>query len=373
MPGYDDYQIYLTTDRGGRLATLVPVGSFSYGWAANDITECVLNLSRTFDPDFLQRDRMIQIWRQFGERTFVFPYFIYRWRRFTQQGSHRLRVWGYSPNIILRWREVAYYVGSNQGSASAEEADDLMKRIFDENFLTCLHYSTGAADNDREWSEMLSVQANATAGPQITREFGWRDVLTIMQEISEESDNQGTHVWFDVAVKAVDQSSISFEFRTKTDQPGADLTSLGVVFSEGYKNLKNGYLDYDYGDEKTYVYGLGQGPENNRIVSVSEATGRRDQSYWGRKEAKIHAGLQKVSTAGVASEANAKLAASRPRIAAGGEVVSTDAFSFGHDWGPGDKVRVLYEGEKFDAILRAGAIQVQRKHERIQARLEYVS
>jgi hypothetical protein len=332
-----------------------------------------MTLPSSFDTSLLERDQFVYIWRHSEGQSLFFPFFVSSWRPFTRNDQRYLKVQGVGPNAILDWRVVAYYAGAANATLTAVEADDGMKDIFDTSFLTCTLFG-GGADDDREWSEHLSVQGDLTAGQQITKAFAWRNVLAVMQELGEESKDRGTQVWFEVAVASVTRSDIQFEFRTSTGQPvgGRDLTSLGVVFSESRGNLRNAYLEYDHSDERTYVYGLGEGEEDARNIQTASDTDRINQSYWGRKEDKINAMMQ-TTNAGVEGEARARLESKRPIIRAGGEAIDTSAFRLGVDWKPGDKVRASYQGQEFDAIIPVLTVSVASNgKEDIIARLEYV-
>jgi hypothetical protein len=248
-----------------------------------------------------------------------------------------------------------------------------MKDIFNTNYISVAAFEGGADTTERQWTEHLSVQGDHTAGPQVTKAFAWRNVLTVLQELSDESRERGTQVWFEVAVSSVTRTDIQFEFRTMTGQPGADLTNLGVVFSEDRGNLRFAYLEYDYSDEQTYVYGLGMGEEDLRNVQTASDTDRVNQSYWGRKEGKIQAIMQTTDN-GVEGEARARLESKRPIIRAGGEALDTAAFRLGVDWRPGDKVRAKYREVEFDAIIPFLNVTVDSTgKEDIIARLEYVN
>jgi hypothetical protein len=368
------YELSLSTDRGVWICPISTALDFSYTYRVNHLGSLTMTLPASFDADLIQRDRLIYIWRHSEGKSLFFPYFITRKRPYTRNDRHYLEVHGVGPNTILDWRIVAYYEASANATGDAIECDDLMKDIFGTNFLTCTLYDTGAADNDREWAEHLSVQGDNTAGPPITKSFDWRNVLAILQELSDESRELGTQVWFEMAVASVTRTDIQLQFRTMTGQPGTDLTGLGVRFAEERGNLRDAYLEYDWSEERTYVYGLGRGETDNRNIQPASDTTRIGESYWGRKEDKASAIMQEEDDdIGVAGEARSRLNEQRPIIRAGGQALDTSAFRLGVDWKPGDKVRVKYRGIEFDAIIPVLNVHVGSDgKEDIQARLEYV-
>ena len=366
------YELWLASDRGVWISSLSSVRDFTYTYRVNYPGSMTMTLPGSFDASLIRRDRLVYIWRYGDGKSLFFPYFIDRCQPFTRNDHRYLEIHGVGPNAILDWRIVAYYAGNAKATGTAIEADDLMKDIFNENYLNCTHYHTGAADDDREWAELLSVQADLTAGPQVTKAFAWRNVLAVLQELSEESRQRGTQVWFEMAVSSATRTGISFEFRTMTGQPGADLTNRGVVFSEERGNLRNAYLEYDHTEERTYVYGLGEGEEDNRNIQVASSDARINASYWGRKEDKINAMMQTTNN-GVEGEARQRLEQKRPITRAGGDALDTAAFRLGVDWKPGDKVRAKYGTQEFDAIIPVLNVSVASNgKENIIARLEYV-
>jgi hypothetical protein len=366
------YELWLSTDQGVWLESLSTIVELNYTWRVNHPGSMTLTLPASFDESLIERDRIVHIWRHSGGTSLHFPYFIDRNRPFTRNDKHQIAVHGAGPNVILDWREVAYYAGDANATLTAVEADDGMKDIFNKNFISVTAFDVGEDTTQRQWTEHCSVQGDLTAGPQITKAFAWRNVLSVMQELSEESKDRGTQVWFEMAVASVTRTDIQFEFRTTTGQPGSDLTGLGVVFSEDRGNLRDAYLEYDWSEERTYIYGLGESEEDDRNVQTASDTTRINQSYWGRKESKINAVMQ-TTNAGVEGEARAKLEASRPIIRAGGQALDTEAFRLGVDWKPGDKVRVKYRDIEFDAIIPVLNVSVASNgKENIEARLEFV-
>jgi hypothetical protein len=366
------YELWLASDRGVYLQTISTVLDFSYTYHVNNVGSMSMTLPGSFDIGLIARDRLVYIWRHSEGRSLFFPYFIDRWQPFTRDDHRYLEVHGVGPNAILDWREVAYYAGDANATMTAIEADDGMKDIFNLNYLNVAAFDAGEDTTERQWTEHLSVQGDLTAGPAITKRFAWRRVLDVLQEISEDTRQQGNQVWFGMAVASVTRTDIQFEFRTMTNQPGSDLTGLGVVFSEERGNLRNAYIEYDYGDERTYIYGLGMGEEDDRNVQTVSDAVRIGQSYWGRKEDKINAIMQTADN-GVLSEARTRLESKRPIIRAGGEALDTQAFRLGVDWKPGDKVRAKYVDTEFDAIIPVLNVSVSGNgKEDIVARLEYV-
>jgi len=132
-----DYEIWLTNARGARLARLQPHW-FQATRIVNDVGTCQLGVSPSMNPAFLQRDYIIQFWRApTGGRLGLFrSYFLRHWRWDLIGEVETLRLYGRDMNDLLDRRIVAYPEGHANASIDAVEADDAMKAIVDENFIT---------------------------------------------------------------------------------------------------------------------------------------------------------------------------------------------------------------------------------------------
>jgi hypothetical protein len=296
---------------------------------------------------------MIQVWRApTGGRLSLFrPYFLRFWRYSTRGSQQTLIVGGPDCNDLLRRRIVAYAAGESESTKTADFADDIMREV------------------DRNWSA-LSVAAELSAGPSLTRAFAWQNVLNVLQNLNKASRAAGTEVFFDVVATGVDGNSISFQFRTYTGQPGQDVSSQ-VIFDQERGNLAGPFLEYDYQSEINYVYGLGQGVEDVREQQTASDTARIDISQWGRMEGYADA-RNESDPNGVRETARALLSQGEPGRRFGGVPLDTEGTRFGRDWNFGDKVRTRYRGQEFDAIVRAIQISLNDSgEETIKARLEY--
>ena len=358
------YEVWLTTDTGKRLALLDGVLWMQATRVANAIGRLNLGVRPSFDTTWLKRDRLVQVWRrpEGGPLSLWRAYFLRGWRFETQGSVERLTLNGADANDLLRRRVVAYAAGTSQGKKTATEADDLMKEVVDENMVSC---GTAA----RNWS-LLSVQMDLTLGPQLNKAVAWRTLQNVLKDLNKASRAAGTEVFYDVVAATVESDSISFQFRTKTGQPGQDLTDRGALFSEARRNLVDPYYDIDYGAEVNYVYGLGQGEGSDRNTQEVSDTDRINASTWNRCEAIADARNEDTDN-GVREAARAALIEGRPIRRAGGKVLDTQAARFGLDWQWGDKVTFRYRDE-FDCIIRAVTLSLDGNGtETIQARLDY--
>ena len=371
-----EYEIWLTTDKGVRLAPLNDVVWMQASRTANRIGYLSGRWPWTLDDNLIKPDHMVQVWRApAGGRLKLWrPYLIRRWRFETgSQGDQFVYIGGRDPNELLRRRIVAHYANETNATASAEEADDLMKRIVTDSIADGSNPSVDAGT--RVWGD-LSIAGDLTDGPQITKDFAWTKLLTrsgmgILPAIADASREAGTEVWFDVAVNSVSATSITFQFRTFTDQPGQDMTSK-ARFDEARGNLMQPALEYDHSEEENYIYAGGQGVEDDREIQQVYDADLYNVSQWNRCEAFEYATSQSAAN-GVREAGRARLREGRPVKRFEGEPVDTEATRFGLHWDFGDKVRARYRNEEFDAIVKNVVLHLSRGVETISARMEYES
>ena len=367
------YELRLTTDTGVYLQTLNRFQWLQASRTVNRIGHLQLRVPWTFNDQLLKPDRMIQVWRAApgGPMKLFRPYFIRRWRFQTgARGAEYVYIYGVCPNDLLRRRIVAHYADETNAKASAEEADDLMKRVVTDAIADGTNPAPTAGT--RVWSN-FSVAGDLTAGPQLTKGFSWQPLLTeagggLLPALADAAKEAGTEVFFDVAVDSVSTSSISFQFRTYTAQPGQDMTEKARFDKE--RSMDNPYLEYDHMSEVNYVYAGGRGIEDEREVQQVYDADLYGVSAWNRCEAFEWATNQTVDN-GVREAGRARLREGRPVKRFSGEPKDTAATRFGLHWNWGDKVRARYRNEEFDSIIQAVVLHMSQGVESISARMEY--
>lgn len=333
------------------------------------------------DRGLVQLDRQLQVWRQpEGGRSYPdFVAFLRHWKfALDGDGAERLVAEDNADqNEILRRRIVAYKSGTAQAIATNQAADDVMKDVFDENFLS------GATDVDRRLTNLLTVEADATAGPLISKGFAYQTVLELFQEISQETRQAGNEVFFALALRDVDYYTgrLVFQFQTYTGQPGADRrygTNASVIFSPKFGNIEQVERVHDFRLEENAVYVAGQGVGERRTLIEVEDEVAQGASVWGRCEGFVDARDVENMAQDAAGDTNAVLVArgqqrmneTRPRVGISGRVRSTEYTLYGRDWFLGDRVTVNALGVQFDALIRAVNVDRQRSGERITALVE---
>jgi hypothetical protein len=361
---HEAYEVWLTTDYGVRVALLSTFLELQYTIIANDTGQCSLVLPSTFDTNLLVKDYTIQVWRaplgtsQMSlQRLYVLDY----WNYAVRGGSLTIVVRASDVNCLLGRRVVAQYSGTT-GAAKTDYADDMQRELVNENVVSPI-------DADRAMS-FVTVAPERSAGPILQLRMSYKNLLSVLKQIGEASRAAGTEVFFDLHADAR-ESAFSCEFRTKTGQPGADVTDLGVLFSEEMGSLEDAFLEYDWRKESNVVYALGQGSGVSQNIQEVEDATRSGASRFARAEGTVSAGSQQEDDE-VTAVGQTALDLGRPVRRFGGRLKDTRGARYGVDWWFGSKVTARFLEQEFDAIVRSVGVRVTGDgKEEIDARAEY--
>lgn len=370
------YEFWLTDDRGRRLAdsqgrTLLDnILGGTFQRVANNVARFSARFPASFDTTLIRPDRMVQVWRApEGERLSLFRVYFVRWWRYARIGSDLLiEMSGPDCNDLLRRRIVANYA-QTVGSEKRDYADDMMKEVVDEQLVS--DTSDPAASYGSRVMPGFTVEADTSQGPILSKAFAWQKVSQVVSDLQRATWAEDNEVFWDVAVSDVSSTGIAFQFRTKTGQPGADLTDR-IVFDEARGNLEAAELTYDWTQEENYIYSLGQGEDQFRDVVQAYDTIRIALSQYARSEDYAYSSF---SSSPEAVEARAKeaLLDNRPRRVFSGQAIDTVGTRFGRDWNYGDRVTARFLRQEFEAIIRQVIITLDSGgREIIDARIESI-
>lgn len=369
----NNYEIWLTSDSGTRLAYLSTFISLECSRVVNGMGAFGMIVPLSFNPELLVPDRMVQVWRQpSGSKSSLWRvYFLRRWKFSTKGSNQIVQLAGPDLNELLRRRIVAAYAGSAQASKTGF-ADNIMKSAVRESLLDSA--SPIPTAGTRVWPN-LSVAADLGLGPSITKEFPWEKLLAssnqgVLPQLANAAKEAGTEVFFDVVPGVVASNSITFQFQTFVGQPGPDVSNR-VTFDQQSGNMVDPELEYDYSEEENYIYSAGQGESTGRVVQQVYDSTRYGQSIWGRCEGYADARNQGTDN-GVREAGRGKLNEGRPKIRITAKPVDTAGTRFGVNWDFGYKVGARYMSRQFKSIIRAVTITVNENgDEDIRARLDY--
>ena len=365
-----NYEVWLSDQFGTRIALLDTFETLSWTRVVNDVGQMEISFTRSnFDRDlFWGLDRRLEIWRApvTGILGLIRIYFL----RFLGQ-----RLEGSTPLIVLKGPDAIDLVdrritAADAGSAGATKsgtADDVMKEYVDENL-------GGSAAAGRDLTgDGFSVQADLTLAQAIDKAASRRNLLTVCQELAQSSTQLGTDLFFDV----MHPTPATFEFRTYMGRRGSDRTiATGqnpVLLAPEMGNLSNVSYDQDWRGEVTFVYGAGQGLEDDRLVVERNDATRLAASVFNRREALFDGRIYSVQ-ASLEDASDARLRELRPKRRFRAEITGTESFRYGRDWNFGDQLTAEFAGETLDVdVLAVQGIIDSNNRETISGRLESVS
>jgi hypothetical protein len=352
------WEIWLCDPFGVRLRSLDQALAFEAARVINQVGGFSVRLAGDFDLRNVGRDYLVEFWR--NGRWFNTG-LLRRVRRVETAGVETVEISGPDVMHLLRRRIVAHYAGSASASKT-DYIDDMMKDIVRENF-------SAPTDTARTWS-LLSVAADVSDGPMVTRGFAWRNVHEVLIDLSLAAEQAGAAVYFYLA-PIFGVSGVTWQFRTAATQPGIDRTGDDrLMFGREFGNLANPELDEDYSDEATWVYAGGQGEGAERVTQTAHSTGRAAASPWGRIEV-FEDARNETHPNGVQARADGRLAEQQPRLRFSGDLLETPQCRYGIDWSWGDRVVVSYAGRQWNGLVKVASFGVDGSgEEQLSARID---
>lgn len=280
----------------------------------------------------------------------------------TENGDRYSKIYCVDANDILARHIVAYATGSAQADKSAAAADNSMKDVVRENM------GSTATDTTRDLSTYLSIQANLSLGASVAKAFARKNVLEVLKEYANSSDQAGTYLAFDI----VSPTPSTLEFRVYSGQRGVDRRypngSSPILIGPEFGNLSNVVRGYYHSKEVNYAYAGGQGTGASRAIGTASDSVRINLSPFNRREIFIDARLTSDATQ-LADDADAELKNGLPRRTFTGQFIDTPSCTYGLHVGFGDFVTAVFEQESIDCRLNRVHLSMSDGKEKINIQL----
>ena len=339
---------------GNLLETIVEINKLTYVRTENVVGALELIIPaglHTYED--ISTNQILEVWRYNKGRAELqgeTAYFVRDWEIFSHGEEHLIRFIAYDATWLLSTRIVAYSAGSSQAIMTNQPGDIILHTIID-NFGS-------DAITARRLSSLAWQSPYDNVRDQVTKDFPWRNVLAVCQELAGASyENNGEYLVFDVVRTGVAQ----FLARVYNDCRGEDHGRYSKdvrLVGEVYGNLKNPVFGTYHTGEKNYIYAGGQGEEDSRmIVEVSDDARINDGYPFNRCEGFVDA-RQMSTTESVASEGNAGLAEGRPKQILTGQLIDTPSMRYGVHYGFGDILSVEAFGYTVDCHVRSVKVTV---------------
>jgi len=385
---------------GDRLMTMNQLVSVEYVRTLNQVG--TLKLVHPADVDVIQDfngvdmwelmskpDTMVEAWLQVDATRLLDGDTFWFGRRpqfkVNANGPSQI-VWeGFDNKHLLQRRITPYPADTDEfpvpHSSKEMALDDMMKEIVDENYGAAaidpsnVNYQFGVPDPTRDVSSILAIEPMTSLAPVKRKEFSHRRILSVLQDICDDSDELGVPLFFDI--KAT-YASPFLEFRTYVDQPGADYSinsPTPMYFGTRKGNMAEMTLDHDARSEYNVIYTKGNGRGVNRAeyvatdpVRMATSPLNRHELFWDSRNTRDVLKLQ--------TDAEARLHQGRPKRVMRGRILQQEWLRYGRDYFLGDrvvgdtqyglydclvdKVKVRLDGEKslqIDAYLSGELIE----------------
>ena len=356
-----EYDLKRYWSSGEWIDTITAVHTLNATRVVGDIGKLAFSLP--YCPRFfesLEKGQQLTLWRN-GNQQFRTRYLLQDWRAVTSQNGERMtEVMGYDLNWLLSTRIIAYHASSPQADKTGA-VDDMMKAIGRENMGTLATPERRIAD--------LHIEPDETLGKSISKAFAWRNVLRVLQELSDATLNDATKIYFDMHGETVGRTV----FSTYADFLGEDRrpsSSNRLLIGEQYGNLRNAKVEWLLSDEATAVYAGGQGQGEERVIKFAEDAKRIELGApYGRVEIFKDARNHETDDA-IQQEAEDALREAKPKIRVTGQLVETEDCRYNRDFRWSDFVTVEAYGVRTDCLIKAVGLSAEKRNERIDVVLE---
>jgi hypothetical protein len=341
--------------------------AFAYAKVVNGIGSWSMSLPQSFDIRQVQRDTRIAVHRrlQDGPRTLDFVGLV-RYIEKSQRGnSIYYTIAGPDLNDFLRRRIIPYGTSSTTYAKKATYADNMMKAFVTQNL------GASAGTNRAITSYGFSVEADESLCTSVLSNAAWKNLYEVLVEIANSSQSTpATAAYFGIVPLG---TGWTCQFRTNKQQWGVDRRyptggSGVVILSLDFANVGDITRNWNYREEVNYVWcGYGTGTGTAKKTKQASDAARIGQSPFNQCEGFTTSNSSSSST--VTSVANAAVRAGRPRQLFSASIINTANAVYGREFGFGDYVTAVFQGEQVNCRVNAVEIRLNDKDEEVNIRL----
>jgi hypothetical protein len=339
---------------GQRKGVIQAFNSLEYIKTQNAVGSLVIDIPRgLMQYDQFAVGDLFEVWREKNstlELQNETAYFLQSWEFWADSGGEEyIRLTASDANWLLDTAIVWAYATSAAASKTAIP-DDMMKAIVLEQL--------GASATPASRIKLTCAPYLGAGGASITKEFAYRNVLTVIQELAELANEGGVWLGFDV----VRTSPGTFEFRTYTGQRGQNHgRSSGDprLVGKQYGNLSQASFGEYHADERNVILVAGQGEGSAREWVTRYSNSRLYASKWNRREY-FKDSRDDSTTAALEADGDAALDEFRPRQVLTGTIHDTPGMQYGIHYWFGDILSVEAFGYFVDCHVSAVRVKVDQ-------------
>lgn len=346
-----DYQIAIKNPSGQLLTFAQDFIKLNYTLKLNAPGVCNLTLPYAYNQ-FIAADTIIEISRKpIGASVWTLEgqtrFFVRKVARRLTTQAQVIEVYAESALTMLQRRITAYFSGDSHVSISAQYTDNAIKQMVRDNF-------TAATSTYRNWaSTIFAVDADVSLAPLITKDFAWRNVLTVAQDMAQSSAELGTYLFFDVVV-----NGDALQFKTYPNQRGTDhraSSNQPVIFDPQTGNISEVVQTNDYSNMASVSYAAGTGTGSSRLVKQVYDANLVGYGPYGRIES-FQDARNTTDLTGLLDEAKTDLQSKIPLNLFNATIQQTPNSIYGVHYYWGDWVTGKFLSNQYDCMLDAVTI-----------------
>lgn len=364
-----DYQLTVRSPDDGAVRTVLDGSAFDdckYSRVLNDVG--VLAMTLPSDPDWpaiFTLDALIDIERTSpitGLLQLEETYLTRLLHRFREGDQERFIVGGLSLNHLLARRLVDPDddpLAAGGYSTKAGPADDIL--------IAYANEQCGASASAIRQFPNFSVAASNSVGATAGRRLRYENLLDVFQDVCNQSNVDFITTRLTGNSLRLTVYPIGTDRTRSRNYPFAPFVELNPLRG----NLSDPSLLNDRKNEQNYVYALGQGPGESRIVSKLAGDGINDSPY-NRIEftADIRTAERGDSTT-ITTGARAALVEKQPKNEFTFKPTGTEPGNvYRQDWDVGDVLTCVWDDEVINLRVREVEISLSSSGETITPRLE---
>lgn len=356
-----EYRVIVLTPTGTRVDEIASFIELGYAKSINAVGQLSMRFGPRsgVDPDLFQEDTRLQVWRRSGSRSYLEMNQEWLVDAVTNAQDRNGRSFNVRAKSALTLAERRFVAFGSAATAVTGAADNLMRQIVRDAFI-------GSALPNGNLQEYISVPANLSLGPTVTKAAGQRLILQALQDISRDSEQAGTPVYFDFVSRGG-----NLVFETWVDQPGA----------RRLQGADDPVISLETGSIASAEWGFDLSGTTNVIVAIGESVAGATQigsashgSYartpFSRREGLIDARNAKTTTE-LNAEASAELQRKRPKKFINAEIANVSSAPYGERWAYGDRVPLVVDGVEYTPMVESVSVSVRNGTEEIRAVLRF--
>lgn len=350
------YEITLFSPAGERLTLLKHI-SMELARRRGDVGALTLTLDPSlYDFNMLnQRDARIVIERSVrGGQPYVEGRTTWFVRKATLSGGinqpESIKLTALDANCLLNRRIVAYYPEEPETEKEEMPVLDIILEILRENL-------GGDAIAARDLSNYLYIPpATTNYGPVHSINLAWQEVGNTIKELIEVAKAGDTTLSLDIQLQSIEPLKlivvVGKTIGTDRTESSGIVPGGGLLIGPDYGNFDDWTLEYDYTNELSYLYGGGEGDDDDRLIVEIQNSAAVNASPFGRIE-----GWDENPEADITEQLETWMIGrlqkriTRPKIT--GRIAEGEQLIWGENLNFGDIVPVQVKGNLYNCIIES--------------------